>query len=304
MELTEGRIGEATMLRVVGRVDGSVSKLLEQKVADVTRRATASSSSTWREMSYVSSAGLRPFITLAKHAQAKRPDRLAVRHARRNRRDIRYQRTVGTVRRTRHRGGRDRRVAAVTRKIACPSPCSNAPRCARRRSQGCSSRPMRGRAASAPGSFSTSSCFAAYSVAGLVVVLFGIGPAKISPIYPPAGIAVAATFSARAAHPARGLPRAIPATAFRCLSLPQTTLTMYALANSGTGVGSILEALIALGALLRRSPARGIRSTAPATSSSSCSARASRRLLPAARSARCRCGPSASCPMTSSTKPS
>ena len=33
----------------------------------------------------------------------------------------------------------------------------------------------------------------AYSIAGLVVVLFGIGPAKISPVYPPAGIAVAAT---------------------------------------------------------------------------------------------------------------
>ena len=34
----------------------------------------------------------------------------------------------------------------------------------------------------------------AYSIAGLVVLVFGIGPAKISPIYPPAGIAVAATF--------------------------------------------------------------------------------------------------------------
>ena len=33
----------------------------------------------------------------------------------------------------------------------------------------------------------------AYSIAGLVVVLFGIGPAKISPIFPPSGIAVAAT---------------------------------------------------------------------------------------------------------------
>ena len=38
---------------------------------------------------------------------------------------------------------------------------------------------------------------AAYSVAGLVVLLFGIGPAKISPIYPPAGIAIAATFILR-----------------------------------------------------------------------------------------------------------
>lgn len=89
---------------------------------------------------------------------------------------------------------------------------------------------------------------AAYSLAGLVVVLFGIGPAKISPIYPPAGIAVAATFLLG--------PRILPAiflgqfcNGFPLLSLPQTTLSMYALANSGTGVGSILEALIALGVL-------------------------------------------------------
>lgn len=89
---------------------------------------------------------------------------------------------------------------------------------------------------------------AAYSVAGLVVVLFGIGPAKISPIYPPAGIAVAATFLLG--------PRILPAVflgqfcnGFPLLSLPQTTLSMYALANSGTGTGSILEALIALGVL-------------------------------------------------------
>ena len=34
----------------------------------------------------------------------------------------------------------------------------------------------------------------AYSISGLVVLVFGIGPAKISPIYPPAGIAVAASF--------------------------------------------------------------------------------------------------------------
>ena len=89
---------------------------------------------------------------------------------------------------------------------------------------------------------------AAYSVAGLVVVLFGIGPAKISPIYPPAGIAVAATFLLG--------PRILPAVflgqfcnGFPLLSLPQTTLATYAFANSGTGVGSILESLIALGVL-------------------------------------------------------
>jgi serine phosphatase RsbU (regulator of sigma subunit) len=91
---------------------------------------------------------------------------------------------------------------------------------------------------------------AAYSLAGLVVVLFGIGPAKISPIYPPAGIAVAATLILG--------PRILPAVfvgqflnGFPLLALPDTTLSMYALANTGTGLGSILEALIAV-AVLRR----------------------------------------------------
>lgn len=70
MEITEGRVGDATMLRVVGRVDGSVSKLLEQKVADVTA-ADRFIVIDVTEMSYVSSAGLRSFVTLAKHAQAK-----------------------------------------------------------------------------------------------------------------------------------------------------------------------------------------------------------------------------------------
>jgi serine phosphatase RsbU (regulator of sigma subunit) len=90
---------------------------------------------------------------------------------------------------------------------------------------------------------------AAYSIAGLVVVLFGIGPAKISPIYPPSGIAVAATFILG--------PRILPAVfagqflnGFPLLEDPHTTVTNYILTNSGTGVGSILEALIAL-AMLR-----------------------------------------------------
>src|SRR5688572_18316917 len=65
----------------------------------------------------------------------------------------------------------------------------------------------------------------AYSIAGLVVVLFGIGPAKISPIYPPAGIAVAATLILG--------PRVLPAVfvgqflnGFPLLALPDTTLSM------------------------------------------------------------------------------
>ena len=77
-----------------------------------------------------------------------------------------------------------------------------------------------------------------------------IGPAKISPIYPPAGIAVAATLILG--------PRILPAVfigqflhGFPLLEHAETTLAMYALANTGTGTGSIMEALIAL-AVLRR----------------------------------------------------
>jgi serine phosphatase RsbU (regulator of sigma subunit) len=91
---------------------------------------------------------------------------------------------------------------------------------------------------------------AAYSVAGLVVLWFGVGPAKISPIYPPSGIAAAATFILG--------PRILPGVfigqfgnGFPLLALPGTTWPMFTLANTGTGIGSILEALIAV-AILRR----------------------------------------------------
>lgn len=89
---------------------------------------------------------------------------------------------------------------------------------------------------------------AAYSVAGLVVMFFGIGPAKVSPIYPPSGIAVAALLILG--------PRILPAiflgqfcNGFPLLELPQTTLPMYALANGGTGVAAIAEAMVAVAVL-------------------------------------------------------
>lgn len=69
MEVTEGRLGEATILRISGRVDSSVCKLLEQKVQDVVGRDSAVIMDL-HDMNYVSSAGLRSFITLAKHAHA------------------------------------------------------------------------------------------------------------------------------------------------------------------------------------------------------------------------------------------
>src|SRR5262249_43165236 len=78
----------------------------------------------------------------------------------------------------------------------------------------------------------------------------GIGPAKISPIYPPAGIAVAASFIFG--------PRILPAiffgqflNGFPLLAEPQITLARFVLANTGGGVAAMLEASISV-ALLRQ----------------------------------------------------
>jgi anti-anti-sigma factor len=70
MEVTEGRAGNAMTLRVVGRLDSSVAKMFEEKVAQVISKAGAIIVDVG-EMNYVSSAGLRSFITLAKHARSK-----------------------------------------------------------------------------------------------------------------------------------------------------------------------------------------------------------------------------------------
>ena len=70
MEVTEGRAGNTTTFRIVGRVDSSVSKALEQKVLDVATRDSRIVVDL-RDMNYVSSAGLRSFIILAKHARSR-----------------------------------------------------------------------------------------------------------------------------------------------------------------------------------------------------------------------------------------
>jgi anti-anti-sigma factor len=70
MEASESRAGGTTTLRISGRVDGSVSKLLEQRVQDIISRDEHVIVDLGA-MSYVSSAGLRCFILLAKHARAK-----------------------------------------------------------------------------------------------------------------------------------------------------------------------------------------------------------------------------------------
>src|SRR5262245_11542423 len=87
----------------------------------------------------------------------------------------------------------------------------------------------------------------AYSISGLVVLVFGIGPAKISPIYPPAGIAAAGFIFG---------PRILPAVffgqflnGFPLLAEPQMTLARFALANTGGGVAAMLEASISVAVL-------------------------------------------------------
>ena len=72
MEVTERpEPGNTTTLRIFGRVDSSVSKLLEQRVQDVISRDEHIVVDL-AGMTYVSSAGLRSFIVLAKHARARR----------------------------------------------------------------------------------------------------------------------------------------------------------------------------------------------------------------------------------------
>jgi|SRR3954453_18152380 anti-sigma B factor antagonist len=70
MEVTESRGGGTTTLRISGRVDGSVSKLLQERVQDIVSR-NEHVIVDLGGMSYVSSAGLRSFIMLAKHAKSR-----------------------------------------------------------------------------------------------------------------------------------------------------------------------------------------------------------------------------------------
>ena len=70
MELIESRAGGTTTLRIVGRVDSSVSEALERKVLDIVSRDDRIVVDL-HDTNYVSSAGLRAFILFAKHARSK-----------------------------------------------------------------------------------------------------------------------------------------------------------------------------------------------------------------------------------------
>lgn len=76
MEVHESRIGNMLVMRIVGRVDSSVAKDLETKVHDVIARDSRIIVDL-AAMDYVSSAGLRLFLMLAKGARANR-QRLAL----------------------------------------------------------------------------------------------------------------------------------------------------------------------------------------------------------------------------------
>lgn len=70
MEITEARAGRTTTLRIVGRIDSSVARTFEQKIHDVTAR-DEDVVVDLAALNYISSAGLRSFIVLAKQMRAK-----------------------------------------------------------------------------------------------------------------------------------------------------------------------------------------------------------------------------------------
>lgn len=69
MEVVETRLGNMLVMRIVGRVDSSVAKQLEEKVRGVVARDSRIIVDL-SAMDYVSSAGLRSFLMLAKGARA------------------------------------------------------------------------------------------------------------------------------------------------------------------------------------------------------------------------------------------
>lgn len=69
MEVVETRRDNMLVMRIIGRVDSSVAKQLEEKVRGVIARDSRIIVDL-SAMDYVSSAGLRSFLTLAKGARA------------------------------------------------------------------------------------------------------------------------------------------------------------------------------------------------------------------------------------------
>ena len=66
MEITEERRGDILILRIIGRLDSSTSKDLEEKVLSLITSSQGKLVIDLTQLDYVSSAGLRVFLLAAK----------------------------------------------------------------------------------------------------------------------------------------------------------------------------------------------------------------------------------------------
>jgi len=66
MEITEERRGDISILRIIGRLDSSTSKDLEEKILPLIASSQGKLVIDLSQLDYVSSAGLRVFLLAAK----------------------------------------------------------------------------------------------------------------------------------------------------------------------------------------------------------------------------------------------
>lgn len=70
MEITETKLSAATVLTLAGRLDGVTSATLEQKVEALSAAGSRKQVFDCSKLAYVSSAGLRVFLSSAKKLKA------------------------------------------------------------------------------------------------------------------------------------------------------------------------------------------------------------------------------------------
>ena len=66
MEITEERTGDILILRIIGKLDSSTSKDLEEKILSIIASSQGKLVIDLSQLDYVSSAGLRVFLLAAK----------------------------------------------------------------------------------------------------------------------------------------------------------------------------------------------------------------------------------------------
>ena len=66
MEITEERRGDVLILRIIGKLDSSTSKDLEEKILSIIASSQGKLVIDLSQLDYVSSAGLRVFLLAAK----------------------------------------------------------------------------------------------------------------------------------------------------------------------------------------------------------------------------------------------